>query len=91
MSDHVPSYRKKKTKTGTFAVVTLPDGLGRRRDVLLGRYGTAASRQEYARVIAEWETSGRRLIESVAHDITIAELIVRFLPWVSSHYRRPGR
>lgn len=52
MSDRISSYRKKKTSTGTFAVVTLPDTLGRRRDVLLGRYGTAASRQEYARVIA---------------------------------------
>ena len=27
MSDRVPSYRRKKTKTGIYAVVTLPDGL----------------------------------------------------------------
>lgn len=47
----VPSYRLHK-QSGQ-AVVTLSDGLGRRRDVLLGRHGTPESRVEYARVIAE--------------------------------------
>jgi hypothetical protein len=37
---HVPSYRRHKA-TGQ-AIVTLPDGLGNRRDVLLGRHGTSA-------------------------------------------------
>jgi hypothetical protein len=60
----VPSYRKHK-QSGQ-AVVTLPDGYGGRRDVLLGKYGEASSRFEYARVIAEWETSGRRLSSSPA-------------------------
>jgi len=63
MSDRVPTYRKKPTKTGTFAVVTLSDGLGRRRDILLGRYGIAASRNRYNRVLAEWEAAGRRFVE----------------------------
>jgi hypothetical protein len=35
------------------AVVTLPDGLGGRRDVLLGNHGTPESRAEYLRVLAE--------------------------------------
>jgi hypothetical protein len=52
----IPSYRKHK-QSGQ-AIVTLSDGLGGRRDVLLGKYGTADSRQEYARVIAEWEAAG---------------------------------
>jgi hypothetical protein len=55
----IPFYRLPK-QSGQ-AIVTLSDGIGGRRDVLLGRYGTAESRVEYARVIAEWEVSGRRL------------------------------
>jgi hypothetical protein len=49
----VPSYRLHK-QSGQ-AIVTLTDGLGGRRDVLLGKYGTPESRAEYARVLAEWE------------------------------------
>jgi hypothetical protein len=56
--NHIPSYRHHK-QSGQ-AVVTLPDGLGGRRDVLLGKYDTPESRAEYARVLAEWEASGRR-------------------------------
>ena len=41
---HIPAYRLYK-QSGQ-AVVTLPDGLGRRRDVLLGQYGTPESRKE---------------------------------------------
>jgi hypothetical protein len=55
----VPAYRKHK-QSGQ-AIVTLTNGLRSRRDVLLGKFGTKASRQEYARVIAEWESSGRQL------------------------------
>jgi integrase len=90
MSVRVPTYRKKKTKTGILAVVTLPDGFGGRRDVLLGKYGTAESRQEYVRIIAEWESSGRMLPRPDAvPDITIAELIGRYWSWVQGYYRRP--
>jgi hypothetical protein len=75
-SNRVPSYRKHK-QSGQ-AVVTLTDGLGRRRDVLLGKYGTKQSRTEYARVIAEWETAGRQLPKTESpSDLTIAELIDR--------------
>ncbi len=83
-----PGYRRHR-QSG-HAIVTLSDGLGRRRDVLLGKYGTAASRQEYARVIAEWESSGRQLsIKEKLPDLTVAELITRFWPWVQNYYRRP--
>ena len=54
----IPSYRRHK-QSGQ-AVVTLPDGFGRRRDVLLGKYGSPESRQEYLRVLAQWEANGRR-------------------------------
>jgi hypothetical protein len=43
---HVPAYRRHKQSSQ--AVVTLPDGVGGHHDVLLGKYGTPASRVEYA-------------------------------------------
>jgi len=59
----IPNYRKHK-QSGQ-AIVTLTDGMGGRKDVLLGKFGTSNSRLEYARVIAEWETAGCRLRERV--------------------------
>jgi hypothetical protein len=71
-------------------LVTLPDGLGGRHDILLGKHGTTESRIEYARVIVEWEAAGRRLPqEPVARDITISELISVFWRHAEEHYRRP--
>jgi integrase len=86
-STSVPKYRKHK-QSGQ-AIVTLVDAVsGRRRDVLLGKFGTAASRAEYGRAVAEWESAGRRLAEvRVTSDITINELLVRFLEHAETHYR----
>lgn len=81
----VPSYRLHKASGQ--AIVTLSNGLGSRRDVLLGKYGTAASRAEYARVVGEWEANGRRLQTTTAADLTIAELIERYWPVVEETYR----
>ncbi|MGE3803598.1 MAG: tyrosine-type recombinase/integrase [Gemmataceae bacterium] len=88
MSDRtrIPKYRKKKTPSGNYAVVTLPDGLGGRSDVLLGKYGTKESRAEYARVLAEWEVRDRRR-PATAADITVDELLAAWLPWAQDHYR----
>jgi integrase len=85
----VPSYRQHK-QSGQ-AIVTLTDGLGGRRDVLLGKFGTAASRAAYARVIAEWEASGRHLPQTATAvaALTINELIFRFWPHAEQHYRHP--
>ena len=84
----VPTYRKHK-QSGQ-AIVTLTDGLGGRRDVLLGAFGTAASRTEYARVIAEWETNGRRFhaTNKDAGTLSINELMLAFLRHAEEHYRR---
>src|SRR5262245_17234001 len=83
---NVPSYRLHK-QSGQ-AVVTLTDGLGGRRDVLLGRHGTAESRQEYARVIAEWEANGRRLTAAKAvGSLSINELLLAFWQHAEQHYR----
>jgi integrase len=86
MSDRVPSYRRHK-QSGQ-AIVTLTDGLGHRKDVLLGKWQTQESRKEYARVLAEWEAAGRNLsAEGTGSDITLNELMLRFWPWAEMHYR----
>jgi integrase len=83
----IPTYRLHK-QSGQ-AVVTLPDGLGRRRDVLLGLYGSPESRAEYARVLAEWEASGRRLPRPAAPvpDLSVNELLLHYWRWAEGHYR----
>jgi len=87
----VPSYRLHK-QSGQ-AVVTLTDGMGTRRDVLLGRYGTPESRAEYARVLTEWEASGHRLpaksAEPSAPNLSVNELLLAFWQHAEQHYRRP--
>jgi integrase len=88
MSDRVPSYRCKKVGSRQYACVSLPDGVGGRRDILLGPYGTKESRLEYARVLAEWQAADRRLPQGQAKaDLTINELILAYLPHVEQHYR----
>ena len=47
----VPTYRLHK-QSGQ-AIVTIRTSNGRRRDVLLGKYGSPESKADYARVIAE--------------------------------------
>jgi integrase len=83
----IPSYRRHR-QSGQ-AVVTLTDSAtGRRRDVLLGKYGTAASKTEYKRVVLDWEANGRRLQDQAdIADLTIAELIARYWEHVETYYR----
>jgi integrase len=86
--NHIPSYRLHK-QSGQ-AVVTLPDGFGGRRDILLGKYGSSESRAEYARILAEWEATGRRRPRPAASsDITINELILAFYHHVEQCYHKP--
>jgi hypothetical protein len=71
----IPTYRLHK-QSGQ-AVVTLPDGLGGRHDVLLGKYDTPESGAEYARVIAEWQAGGgRRMPARCAEGSAPADLTV---------------
>jgi integrase len=86
--NQVPAYRLHK-QSGQ-AVVTLNDTVtGERKDRLLGTHGTRSSRQEYARVIGEWQARGRRLGLASPTDLTVAELAVRFLKHAESYYRDP--
>ena len=55
-----PSYRCREGYTQ--AIVTLTDSVTKkRRDYWLGQHGTPESREQYHRIIAEWEANERRL------------------------------
>jgi integrase len=84
----IPKYRRHK-QSGQ-AIVTLPDGLGGRRDVLLGTYRSKESKAEYERVINEWLTAGRRIQQAkAAADLTVNELLVAYWQHASEYYRHP--
>src|SRR6476646_5776851 len=85
----LPSYRLHK-QSGQ-AVVTLSDGTGGRRDILLGKHGTPESRAEYVRVLAEWEAAGRRLPATTAHgDVAVNEVILAYWRFAEGYYRKNG-
>jgi len=67
--------------------------LGGRHDALLGKHGTADSRQEYARVIAEWEANGGRLPQRTGGlaDITVNELILAYWRFAEGYYLKNGQ
>jgi integrase len=78
-SSSVPSYRRHRA-TGQ-AVVTL-DG----KDFYLGQHGTAASRAEYDRRIAEWTAAGRQL-PADPDGITVAEMCSAFRRHAREFYK----
>jgi len=80
-SQRTPSYCLHKASGQ--AVVRI-DGV----DHYLGKYGTAESRAEYDRLIAEWLGNGRRLAAPTAADgLTVAELILVYWQWAERYYR----
>jgi integrase len=92
----IPSYRLHKPSG--LAVVTLYGQCGNRRDVYLGKHGTVESRQEYGRVIQEWEAAGRFLAPQPAEgsapaDLSINELCLAYWKFAEEYYgfkRRRG-
>ena len=85
----LPSYRLHK-QSGQ-AIVSLPLGSGRYHDHLLGPYDSAQSKQEYARVIAEWVAG--RYVMPVANPrgdqngLSVAELILGYWKHAETYYR----
>jgi integrase len=55
------------------------------RDHYLGRHGTTASRVVYDRLVAEWQT--RKPVDPCP---TINEIIVRYMEFARSYYRKAG-
>src|SRR5262245_48095778 len=86
----VPTYRL-HSPSGQ-AVITLRTAEGKRHDMYLGAYDSPESRAEYARIVQELAT---RAVPSVAtadapaHVLTVAELLLAFLPHAERHYRHP--
>ena len=78
-----PSYRKNRT-TGR-AVVTLNG-----QDHYLGKYGSAASRKEYDRLITLWVQGGGRLPEDSKQEVTVGDVMVAYLKYAKSYYRKDG-
>lgn len=80
----VPSYRFHKP-TGQ-AVVTLNG-----RDIYLGEHGTAASREKYDRITAEWLAQGRQLHAASSHQTSqsIMQVCLAFKRHAETYYRKP--
>ncbi len=79
LENTVPKYRFHKSSGQ--AIVTLNG-----HDVCLGKYGAPTSRAKYDQAIAEWIVNGRAYQPST-DDLTIVELVDRYLPFVTSYYR----
>jgi len=84
LSVRLPKYRRHKGSGQ--AVVTLGG-----REVYLGRHGTAASRQAYDRLTAEYLAAGRHLPPPVGpSDLTVAEVIAAYWRHAADYYRKDG-
>jgi integrase len=57
------------------------------KDHYLGRYGTAASKAEYDRLVAEWLAGGRQLPDP-GHDLTMHELMAAYMRHARERYGR---
>ncbi len=88
-----PSYRRRPGYTQ--AIVTLTDSVTKkRRDYWLGPHGTKESREQYHRVIAEWEANGRRLPRLLADrpaaknpaGLQLVSLLREFYRWAGNTY-----
>jgi integrase len=92
--NEVPSYRGHK-KSGQ-AIVTLTNQTGVRRDYLLGRFGSKASKSEYARLLQEWETAAHELPPKAREgdrpaDLTVNELLAAYWKWATARYVKDGK
>jgi len=92
-----PSSRQRPGYTQ--AIVTLTDAAtGKRRDFWLDAYASAASREAYHRVVAEWEAADRRLLAArsglaavagpgpTASIPTVAEFVGDYWAWARGYY-----
>ncbi len=87
----LPTYGQRKGYDQ--AIVTPTDSVtGYRKDYWLGPYGSPESREMYHRVLAQWESGGRRLpvtLDDRPADITqvsVAEVINAYWKWAIQQY-----
>jgi integrase len=85
MSDRkVPSLRHHKARG--LAVVTLGG-----KDFYCGKFGSPESRREYDRVVGEWLAAGRLQTTHGAGQLTVAELLLRYMEFAEGYYLPPSR
>ena len=75
----IPKYRCHKSTNR--AVVTVNG-----REIYLGVYDSAESRQRYGRLIAEWAATGQPSPTVGENDITVIEISARYLGYAESYY-----
>jgi hypothetical protein len=84
----VPKYQHHKASGQAMIRVTLPGG--ERKVVYLGKYDSPESKSEYARLIKSPDLlAATSPADPTAPDITVAEVLVRFLEHAEQHYRHP--
>lgn len=79
-----PKYRHHKAKG--LAVVTING-----RDIYLGKYNTAASKELYRRLVAEYLQTGEQPGTNRQNDITIAEVLAAYIRHAREYYRKNGK
>jgi integrase len=84
-----PSYLLHRQSGQAMTVVKGPDG--RRKQVLLGPYGSDESKAQYARIVAEWDASPARLTSRTPATplLTVADVAAKFMAHARLHYRHP--
>lgn len=82
----IPKYRLHKPSGQ--AVVTL-SGL----DVYLGEHGSAVSRVNYDREVAEWLANGRRLAPDPQEEthLSVSEVLLRYWEHADTYYQQDGK
>lgn len=81
----IPKYRHHKASRQ--AVVTLNG-----RDFYLGPYDTKTSRNEYDRLVGEWQANGRQLRSEYApHGISMVEVLNGYRKFANEYYVKNGK
>ena len=82
-ANHIPRYRRQKRTKGNDRAFVEFDHTRH----YLGIYGSPESREQYARLIAEWGTTGCKIPEEI-NDITVIELLAHFWKYAQTYYCR---
>ena len=84
ISLRTPQYRLHKAKG--LAVVTIAG-----RDVYLGKHGSAASKQKYRKLVAEYLQRDGVSQQNSQDEITVAEVMTAYLAHAKRYYRKNGQ
>jgi len=84
ISLRTPKYRHHKAKG--LAVVTITG-----RDIYLGKHGSAASKQQYRKLVAEYLQRDGVSPQNAQDEITVAEVMIAYLAHAKQYYRKNGK